>query len=384
MTYILILNAGSATLKAALYRSGNTKTRYRAIAEKIGSTHAFISFDKRIKRFKLQDHSAALKQILAQWDINQEEIAYIGHRVVHGGEQFTIPTLVTKKKWRKITHYNNLAPLHNPVNLQVIRDCFTSIPQAKNIAVFDTALYADLLPEEFLYAVPYEWYTNHHIRKYGFHGISHAYVSRQAADKLHKPFRKLKLISVHLGNGCSVTAFNRGRVIATSMGFTPLDGLVMGTRSGLLDPAVPLLMQRRLEKTAAQMETILNKQSGLLGISGFTSDMREILRAAGEPVADYHGRKTFTQQQRQRARQALTIFTRRIQDYIHMYAGRLGSVNAVIFTGGIGERSLVVRRRVMRGLTLKPRPHQLTVPTDEAGEIVQQIYNSVYYKNSKK
>ncbi|MBU0597389.1 acetate/propionate family kinase, partial [Patescibacteria group bacterium] len=293
---ILICNAGSATLKFKLFdyslnqiASGNF--------EKIGLPGSFLKINKRYKRFgRVKTHSQALKHILNELRDNKQAIRLIGHRVVHGGEQFIKPTLVTKKVWHQIAKYNELAPLHNPSSLKVIQASFKILPKAQNIAVFDTAFYASLTPEQFLYALPYEFYRRHKIRRYGFHGISHKYVAGQAAKKLNKPLKKINLITVHLGNGCSITAVKKGRPIATSMGFTPLEGLVMGTRSGNIDPALPLFIQRKFKLGYDKVEKILNKESGLLGISGFTSDMREILKAAGYPVIDYHGRTKFTKQ----------------------------------------------------------------------------------------
>lgn len=377
--YILVLNAGSATLKFKLFQYRPSFTEVIAgNFERIGLPDSFLFFGKKQWNFpKVSNHVDALKIILDKLGDKQKDVRVVGHRVVHGGEKFFKPTVVSKKVWQQIAKYNKLAPLHNPTNLKVIKACYKLLPKAKNVAVFDTAFYANLKPNNYLYALPYELYKRYGIRKYGFHGISHQYVASQAAIKLKKSLSKLNLITVHLGNGCSVTAIKKGKPIVNSMGFTPLEGLVMGTRCGDIDPVLPLFIQKKLKLTPDQVEKLLNRKSGLLGLSGFSSDMREILKAAGYRVIDYHGRTGFSYQQKKRAQLALAVFINRLRSYLALYAGLLGKVNGIVFTGGVGERSPVIRRLAVKGLTMVKRPKVFAISTNEEFSIAKQVISVV-------
>lgn len=373
---VLIVNAGSATLKFKLFRADNRQEIAAGNFERINLPRSFLVINERKWNFqKISNHQAALRIILHKLGDKKKYITLVGHRVVHGGQKFVKPTLVTKKVWPRIAKYNELAPLHNPANLAVIKSCFSLLPGLKNIAVFDTAFFANLQPEHYLYALPYYLYQRFGIKRYGFHGISHEYAVQAAAMRLKKHLKKINLITVHLGNGCSIVAVQRGQPLTTSLGFTPLAGLVMGTRSGDIDPAIPLFLQKKFHLNYQQVDNILNRESGLFGLSGFTSDMREVLYAAGQKVVDYQGRFTFSARQKKMARLALRVFIHRLRQYLILYAGLLGRVEAVVFTGAIGERSPVVRKLALQSVGFVNKPKILVVPANEELAIFQQIRN---------
>ncbi|MFA5135378.1 MAG: acetate/propionate family kinase [Patescibacteria group bacterium] len=379
-SHILVLNAGSATLKFELFQ--NPRKLASVVAgsiERIGLRGSFacVRGGKPV-RVAVRTHSQALHEALKMLPVPADNIGAVGHRVVHGGERYAKPVAVTSAVLRHLERYSKLAPLHNPVNISVIRASMKLMRRQRHVAVFDTSFFSGIAPEHYLYAIPYRYYLTLGIRRYGFHGISHGYATRCAAKRLGKKLSTANLITLHLGNGCSAAAIRNGKPVTTSMGYTPLEGLVMGTRSGSIDPAVPLVLQQALKKTPAQIDHLLNAESGLLGLSGFTSDMREILRAAGQPVSGYHGRAHFAVGQRTRARLALHAFIVRLQHYIAAYAGLLGTVDAVVFTGGIGERSAAVRRLAMGGLSLPGKPRVVIIPAREELAIAQQVARSVY------
>jgi acetate kinase len=238
------------------------------------------------------------------------------------------------------------------------------MPRAKNVAVFDTAFYRTIPDYAFMYALPWDYYAKHKIRKYGFHGISHRYVTEEAARMLKKPYNKLRLISCHLGSGSSVTAVRFGRAFETTMGFTPLEGLTMSTRCGDIDPAIPLYLIRTFKLTEQQVDDILNKKSGILGISGF-KDLRDVLVTAGYKIPGYRFRGRITAAQRRRSKLAIEMFCYDVARYVASYAGVMGGVDAVIFTAGVGERSQIIRDRVMSMIVLPGKPKVLVVPTNE-------------------
>jgi len=268
-----------------------------------------------------------------------DEIAAVGHRVVHGGEKFVQPTLVTDAVLDGIEKMSQLAPLHNPSNLEGIRACRRLMPGIPQVAVFDTAFHATIPDYAYMYALPYDYYTAFGVRRYGFHGTSHQYVAGIALEMLCQRGiapETSRIVTCHLGNGCSMAAIQGGRVVDTSMGLTPVEGLVMGTRSGDLDPAILTYLSRRLDAPVSDIDQIINKESGLLGLSGLSSDMRDIEEAAARGHA--------------RAQLALAVFCYRIRKYIGAYAAAMGGLDAIVFTAGIGENSPVIRDRVCRGL----------------------------------
>lgn len=308
------------------------------------------------KGSSIQDHYTGLKMILAK--ISQVDA--VGHRVVHGAEEFHEPVIINSRVIRKIRQCSELAPLHNPANLTGILACKKLLPGVKQVAVFDTAFHQTLQDYAYIYGLPYNYYKRFGIRKYGFHGTSHQYVAHEAACILKSHLAKLKVITCHLGNGCSITAINKGKSVDTSMGFTPLEGLVMGTRCGDIDPAlVPYIMQKD-KLTALEVEDVLNKQSGLRGISGVSNDMRALDEKAKSGDA--------------RAKLAIDIFVYRIKKYIGAYAGVMSGCDCLVFTAGIGEHQKSIRDKVCRGLFahFKKSPKVLVIPTNEELMIARQ------------
>lgn len=376
---ILVLNAGSATLKFKLFdRHHLDQALLAGTVERIGLPRPFSMIGTQRKYYRsIAHHEQALRIVFRYLASAGQDISVIGHRVVHGGTEFRQPIVVSPKVINHLSQYNSLAPLHNPANLAVIKACRRLWPDSTNVAVFDTSFFSQLPKDYALYAVPYEWYERYGVQRYGFHGISHQYVSQSAAERLHKPLKKINLITAHLGNGCSISALHGGRPIATSMGFTPLEGLVMGTRPGDLDPGIPIYMLKKLRLSPDGISSILNYQSGLLGLSGFSSDMREILKAAGLPVTHYEGRSSFTSMQRNRARITFKVFISRLQDYFLYYSALLNRVDAVVFTGGIGERSSFIRQQALRRVPSLRGVRSMVIPTDEEYIIAQTVNHIV-------
>ncbi len=354
---ILVINSGSSSIKFKLFDMPKQKLCIKGAIEHIGE-----------KGSAVKDHYQGLRTILK----GLNHVQAIGHRVVHGAERFRKPAVITASIIAEIQHCAAIAPLHNPANLAGILACQKLLPQVAQVAVFDTAFHQTIPDYAYIYGLPFHYYTKHRIRKYGFHGTSHEYVAHEAAKILRKPPAKLKIITCHLGNGCSIAAVDKGRSVDTSMGFTPLEGLLMGTRCGDLDPAlVPHIM--RIEKlTAEAAEKILNKQSGLLGISGISNDMRYLEKAEKKG--------------NQRARLAVDVFIYRIRKYIGAYAAVMGGADAVVFTAGIGENQGRVRQRITRGLFdyFKRRPKVLVVATNEELMIARQAYKLIVAKRGLK
>jgi acetate kinase len=313
------------------------------------------------KGSKIQSHYAGLKIILGKIS----GVCAVGHRVVHGQELFKKPVAIDKAVIQKIRQCCAIAPLHNPANLAGILACKKLLPGVKQVAVFDTAFHQTLPDYAYIYGLPYEYYKRFGIRKYGFHGTSHQYVAQEAARILKKPLPRLKIITCHLGNGCSVTAIDKGRSIDTSMGFTPLEGLIMGTRCGDIDPALVTYLMRKKRFNIPEIDDILNKESGLKGISGISNDMR-ILRSKAR-------------QADKRAKLALDIFVYRIKKYIGAYAAIMGGCDAVVFTAGIGENQKSIRQEICRGifLHLERKPKILVIPTDEELMIARQAWRLI-------
>ena len=335
---VLVINCGSSSLKYQLLNMANEELLVKGLCERIG-IDGFLKHGSYEKDMPMPDHEAAIKIVMeALIDSDHgviksmSDIHAVGHRVVHGGEQFKASVLVTDEVEKAIEDCCELAPLHNPPNLIGIRACKKIMPNVPNVAVFDTAFHANMPEKSYLYAIPYELYENHKIRKYGFHGTSHKYVSMQAAEMLGKPCDKLKLVTCHLGNGASVCAIDGGVSVDTSMGLTPLEGLAMGTRSGDLDPALVTFIMQKENLTASEVLDMLNKKSGVLGISGVSSDFRDISAAEKDGNA--------------RAKAALDVFCYRIARYVGAYAAAMNGLDAVIFTAGIGENDSGVRERI--------------------------------------
>jgi acetate kinase len=345
MSKILAINAGSSSLKFQLIEMPEEEVITKGLVERIGLNDGVFTISVNGEKVKLvqdiPDHDVAvqilLDQLISTGIIKSfDEIDGVGHRVVHGGEIFDDSVLITDEILKQIEDLSDLAPLHNPANLTGIKAFRHILPNVPAVAVFDTAFHQTMPKSSYLYSLPYEYYEKYGIRKYGFHGTSHKYVTLKAAEILGKPIEELRLISCHLGNGASIAAVHGGKSIDTSMGFTPLEGITMGTRSGSIDPALIPFIMKKTGQSAEEVINVLNKKSGLLGITGFSSDLRDIEEAAN--VGN------------ERAELALTIFANHIHKYIGSYVARMNGVDAIIFTAGIGENSAAVRERVLRGL----------------------------------
>ncbi|WP_020396546.1 acetate/propionate family kinase [Thiolinea disciformis] len=314
---ILVLNAGSSSLKYQVFDMNTQQVLMKGLIDRIGEAGSATVH-----------HQAALEQIVAHLERAQLPIRAIGHRAVHGGEAFHDAALITPDMIAVMREMIPLAPLHNPANLEGIEVAQRLFPNVPQVAVFDTAFHQTMPPVAYRYALPASLYEQQKVRRYGFHGTSHQYVAQQAAEYLGKPLRDLNLITLHLGNGCSATAIRQGKSVDTSMGLTPLEGLIMGTRCGDIDPALHFFLARQLKMSLTDLETMLNKQSGLKGICG-VGDMREVQRLADQDNVD--------------AQLAEAMFTYHVKKYIGAYYAVLGEVDALIFTGGIGENSARIR-----------------------------------------
>jgi acetate kinase len=346
---VLVLNSGSSSVKYQLLEASDRRALVKGAVERIGAGGAILtqvrtSDGARVKETRtLLDHRDAIKEILAVLldpergaVSDRSEIEAVGHRVVHGGEEFTDAVLIDEQVFEGIRDCIELAPLHNPHNLAGIGAARSTLPDIPHVAVFDTAFHSTLPPVAFHYGIPYVLYRRYRIRRYGFHGTSHAYVARRTAELLGGSSESHRIISIHLGNGASAAAVVDGESLDTSMGFTPLEGLVMGTRSGDLDPAIILHVMAREELSVAEATSLLNKHSGLRGLSGISSDMRDLLKE--EEAGDA------------RAGMALDVYCYRIRKYIGAFAAAMGGVDAVSFTGGVGENAASIRARALQDL----------------------------------
>lgn len=371
--FFLSINSGSATLKCGVFAIATKKEVLRITVERIGKRDGFFSVgDKRESKF-FRTHQAALRHVVAR-RLAVYQITEVGHRIVHGGRDFIHPTVLDAAVVQKIRRLSPYAPLHNPVNLVCLRVARELLPHAKHIGFFDTSLFAQLPEKAKVYGLPYDLYEKHGVQKYGFHGTSHEFAAREGAKKIGKPFVKSNLITAHLGGGCSITAFSGGQAVETSMGFSPLAGLIMGTRSGDVDPAVLFFLQRR-GIGYKKIEHMFWHESGLVGLSGF-SDMREILAASGERVAGWKPQRIYTARERKRCRLALEKFVYVLQWHIAAYAGILGGVDAMIYTGGIGERSAVVRMLTRKGFAPLGKVPTIVVSANEELAMLMQWHRS--------
>lgn len=348
MMYILVINAGSSSVKYKLFDMKNESAIAVGIVGRVGMEEAYLKHSiNENKTYKIEvdvpGYEAALSLITnalthPEYGVisSIDEISAVGHRVVHGGEKISASVLIDSNVENIIKEYFYLAPLHNRPNMLGIEACKKVLPGIPHIAVFDTAFHRTVPEEAYLYAIPYRLYTEHSIRRYGFHGTSHRYVANRAAQILKRPLEDIRMVTCHLGNGCSITAVKGGKSVDTSMGFTPLEGLIMGTRSGDLDPAIVFFLVDRVGLDVSQINTMLNKESGLLGLSGLSSDMRDIEKAASEG--------------NRQAVLALSCFAYRVKKYIGAYAASMGGLDSIVFTAGIGENSSKIRAMVCNGL----------------------------------
>ncbi len=345
---ILVINCGSSSLKYQLFDMEDQSVLAKGLAERIGIegsilTHKPTGKENAVFEQPMKDHKDALKILMnALIDpvcgviSNMSEITAVGHRVVHAGEKFASSVMLTDEVVQALKDCIQLAPLHNPPNLMGIEACKAILPNVPMVGVFDTAFHQTMPAYAYIYPIPYEYYEKYGVRKYGFHGTSHRYVASRAAAMLNKDIKELKIITCHLGNGSSIAAVDGGESVETSMGFTPLDGLEMGTRCGTIDPAIVTFLMKEENLTVKEIDNILNKKSGVLGVSGVSSDFRDVETAANE------GNK--------RAELALKIFTYRVRCTVAQYAAAMGGVDAVVFTAGIGENSKTIRAACLENL----------------------------------
>ncbi|MEG2000065.1 MAG: acetate kinase [Evtepia sp.] len=370
---VLVINAGSSSLKYQLLDPDTREVLAKGLCERIGMDghlkHTPVGKDVFDADMDMPTHSEAIKLVLDMLMHNHygviksmDEIDAVGHRVVHGGEEFTASAIITPKVMKAIEDCVPLAPLHNPANIIGIRACEAIMPNKPMVAVFDTAFHQTIPAKAFMYALPYRFYSENKVRRYGFHGTSHEYVSRRAAEVLNRPIEELRMVSCHLGNGASTCAIKFGKSVDTSMGFTPTDGLPMGTRSGAIDPSITEYIARVRGYSGARVESILNKESGVLGVSGVSSDFRDIEKAAAEG--------------NERAELAMDLFCYKVTKRIGSGAASMGGIDAVIFTAGVGENSATLRAKIMEGLEFlgfymdpeknQTRGHEAIISTDDS------------------
>ncbi len=397
---VLVVNCGSSSIKYQLYNMPEKKVLAKGLCEKVGESASLLTHRRGDEKFEfaqpIPNHKVGIELILdcltnpAKGGVlaDVKEISAVGHRVVHGGESYSDAMRIDQDVISCIEDCSELAPLHNPPNLIGINECRAALPGVPMVAVFDTAFHQTLPREAYLYPLPYEMYEKYRIRKYGFHGTSHAYVAHRTAALLNKPVSDLNIITCHLGNGSSMAAVRGGKSIDTTMGFTPLAGLMMGTRCGDIDPAViPYLLSKPEYKDFASVDKMMNKQSGLLGVSGVSNDMRDL-----QADADKSGKDS-------RSQLAIDMFCYRIKFFIGAYMALLGRVDAICFMGGIGENGAIVRAKSVSnldnyGIVLDADKNAglrggkegeisasvskvkvLVVPTDEEGWIAEETFN---------
>ncbi|MEB3058948.1 acetate kinase [Parvimonas sp. D9] len=344
---ILVINCGSSSLKYQLFDMTDESVLCKGLVERIGIegsklTHK-VGNEKLVVEETMKDHTAAIKHVFdalvhEKFGVvkSLDEVNAIGHRVLHGGDKLTASTIIDENVKAKVKEFIKFGPLHNPANLMGIEACESLVPGKQNVAVFDTAFHQTMPARTFMYAIPYEYYEDYRLRKFGFHGTSHRYVTLRTAELLNTDKKNLNIITVHLGNGSSIAAIKNGECYDTTMGLTPLEGLVMGTRSGDLDPTVMTFLMNEKGYSADEMNQILNKKSGVLGVSGLSSDFRDLEEAA--------------EKGNERAQLALDMFITRVRRYVGGFMAELGHVDAISFAGGIGENSASMRKLILENM----------------------------------
>lgn len=364
MTKIIAINAGSSSFKFELFEMPAEKEIARGLIERIGLGEGKFTLQSAAGRESIErnfkNHTEAvnvmLESLVSKNIIRSlDEIEGTGHRVVHGGETFSEAVVIDGDVVKEIEHLSEFAPLHNPANLMGIHAMMELLPDVTHVAVFDTSFHQTMPESSYLYSLPYKYYKDYRIRKFGFHGTSHKYVTERASKLLKRPLEELRLISCHLGNGASIAAVKAGKSLDTSMGFTPLAGVTMGTRSGNIDPSLIPYIMEKTNKSAVEVLNVLNRESGLLGVSGFSSDLRDITDEA--------------KRGNERAELALEVFGSSIHKYMGSYAARMGGVDAIIFTAGVGENSALIREKVLdslefMGVYLDKKTNNQTVGTE--------------------
>lgn len=345
---ILVLNSGSSSVKYQLFNMDDEHVLAKGVVQRIGIDNSFLEHENsKGKEVTIEadipNHATGIKMVI---DVlldkehgvleNMDEISAVGHRVVHGGEKFAESTLITDEVLKQIEEVSDLAPLHNPHNLTGIKVCEELLPGKPQVAVFDTAFHQTMPKKAFMYALPYEYYQKYGVRRYGFHGTSHKYVAQRVAHLMGQPLEDLKIVTCHLGNGASLAAVDGGKSVDTSMGLTPLEGLVMGTRCGDIDPAIIPFIMAKEGLSVEEIDDVMNKKSGLYGVSGISNDSRDVEEAAAEG--------------NERAQIALDIFNYRVRKYIGAYTAAMGGVDAIVFTAGIGENAKEIREAIIGDL----------------------------------
>jgi len=341
---VLVVNAGSSSIKYQVFNMDDESVLAKGLVDRVGIPgttleHKPTGKDEVIIKKDLPDHTAGMKLVLevlinSEYGVisSMDEIGAVGHRVVHGGESFADSVVIDDSVKKVIKDCFEIAPLHNPPNLMGIEACQELMPNVPHVAVFDTAFHQTMKPENYLYALPYDVYEKFKVRRYGFHGTSHYYVAHRAAAMLGKPYEDCKIITLHLGNGGSMAAIKDGKVLDTSMGFTPLEGLVMGTRSGDIDPAIVWFLMDKLGMDTAEANNYFNKKSGMLGLSGVSNDLRDVLEAANSG--------------NERAKIALAVYYNQVKGYIGNYMAKLNGCDCLVFTAGVGENGYDVREAI--------------------------------------
>jgi len=372
---VLVINCGSSSLKYQLINMETEESLAQGLVERIGIEGSILTQkvpgrDKYIIEQPMADHKDAIKLVLgALVDGNHgvissmDEISAVGHRVVHGGEKYSESVVIDDAVMESLEECVKLAPLHNPANIIGINACKSLMPNTPMVAVFDTAFHQTMPKTAYMYPLPYELYTKYGIRKYGFHGTSHKYVSAECAKLMGKDIKDVKIITCHLGNGASLAAIKDGQCVDTSMGFTPLEGIAMGTRCGNIDPAIVTFLMNEGKMTAKEVDNLMNKQSGVLGLSGVSSDFRDIEDAAKEG--------------NERAILALNVYNYRVREMIGAYAAAMGGVDAVVFTAGLGENAIETRAEICKGLEF------LGIEIDDAKNNVRGISTEVSKDGAK-
>ena len=370
---ILVINCGSSSLKYQLIDSDTEAVLAKGLCERIGIdgaiTHQAGAGEKKTEQYAMPDHDAAVKRVIEKLTDSEvgavkdlSEIEAVGHRVVHGGEKFASSVLIDDQVISAIEEVSDLAPLHNPANLIGIRACAKLMPSVPQVAVFDTAFHQTMPERAYIYGLPYEYYENYGVRRYGFHGTSHSYVSKRTTALLNKPIEDTKIVVCHLGNGSSICAVKGGKSVDTTMGLTPLAGVAMGTRSGDIDPAICEFLAQKENLDIAGVMNVLNKKSGMLGISGISSDFRDLDKGMAEG--------------NDRCRIAMEVFAYQVAKYVGAYAAAMNGVDAIAFTAGVGENQGTIRRMVCEqlsflGITLdeeanKQRGEELLISTPDS------------------
>ena len=366
---ILTVNAGSSSLKFTLFEMPEEKAIASGLFEKIGLNGSSYTIkyngEKITKEYDLKDHSVAVKKLMDELIAlgiiySLDEIEGVGHRILHGAQEFSEPTVLNMEVVQAISKYNELGPLHNPANLMGATSFIEALPNVINVGVFDTAFHQTMDEEEFLYPVPYEWYQDYGIRKYGFHGTSHKYIWKFMSEVLGS---SAKIISCHIGNGGSLCAIKGGKVVDTTMGFTPLAGIMMGSRSGDIDPSIIPFIMKKLNKSADEIITMLNKNSGLLGVSGVSSDSRDVEAGANEG--------------NERCLLAERMYAQKIANFIAMYNNLLDGADAIVFTAGVGENSINMRKMIIE------RIHSLGVMVNDELNKVRGEFRKISTDESK-